>query len=400
MYRAVSFAGYFAFVALAWWISEDRRKVHWRAVTWGTGLQWALGAIVIWLPPGKKLFELLGGLVDTLIKASDEGAGFVFGRLTSEFWTFGTAVGFRVLPIVVFVSAAAGLLHHWGIVQAAVRGMAWLMKRTMRISGLEALGAALFVFFGIETVTGISGYVKKSTRSEMFTLMTAFMATIAGSVLTAYVSMGIEAKHLLAASLMSAPAAIMTAKLMVPEKEAPETSWEATYRPEITSTSSVDALSQGAMAGMKLALNIAACLIAFVGAVKLANMGLEWAFGTSVEKLLGYVLSPVALLMGVPLADAMNVGELLGIKTVLNEFLAYERMTDMANAADLSERGKLIGTYALCGFANFGSIAILVGGISTIAPERRSQVAALGLKALAGGTLAAFLTACVAGTLG
>lgn len=405
LYRLVSLAGFVLFLLAAWGMSEDRKRVNWRILAWGCGLQWILALVVLKVPYGNAPFDWLGKGVEALIRASDGGAAFLFGRLTTDF-TLMAAVAFHVLPIVIFISAVSALLYHWGIVQKVIKGMAWLMQRTMRISGLEALGSALFVFFGIETVTSIKGYMKDSTRSEMFTLMTAFMATIAGSVMGAYVAFGADPKHLITASLMSAPAAVVIAKLMIPEKATPVTTGVIKYEPEIESTNSVDALSQGATAGLKLALNIGACLIAFVGMVALINMILWGAFhstlgwNVTLERIFGYVMSPFAVLMGVPWGEATTVGELLGTKTVINEFVAYQSFQGMVQSGALSERAQTISVYALCGFANFGSVAILVGGISTLAPGRRSEIARLGLKALVGGTLAAFLTACVAGTLG
>lgn len=394
MYRLVSLLGFGVLLAIAWLLSEDRRRIHWRVLAWGCALQWLLALLVLRVRAGRWVFERLGDAVGALVSASDAGAGFLFGDLVKNY------MAFSVLPIVIFVSALSALLYHWGIVQMVIRGLAWLMQRTMRVSGLEALGSALFIFFGIETVTGIRAYMEKSTRSETFTLMTAFMATIAGSVMGAYVKIGVPAEHLLAASLMSAPAAIVVAKLMLPETETPLTAGAVKYEPAIESMNSVDALSRGAAAGLTLALGIGACLIAFVGTVALVNHVLRITLGASLEALLGYALSPLAALLGVPGEDVLLCGQLLGIKTAVNEWVAYERMTALAAAGCLSARTQLICTYALCGFANFGSIAILVGGMSVLAPERRSQFAALGVKALVSGTLAAFLTACVAGTLG
>jgi CNT family concentrative nucleoside transporter len=280
------------------------------------------------------------------------------------------------------------------------------MRRTMRISGAEALASALLVFFGIEASTAIAEYLRKMTRSELFVVMTAFMGTIAGSVLVIYVGFGAQAGHLVVASLMSAPAAVAIAKVMIPETEEPLTAAGAEFDPPRETVNVIDAAARGAGQGMKLALNIAAMLIAFVGLVFLVNLALGrtsllfFRQPLTLERLMGWCFCPLAAAMGVPWDDIPRVAELLGIKTVLNEFLAYRRMSVMqGSGAPLQPRSVIIATYALCGFANLGSIAILVGGLSGIDPERRSLFARLGWRALVAGTLAAFMTACVAGML-
>jgi len=280
-----------------------------------------------------------------------------------------------------------------------VRCAAWVMHKVMRISGAESVGAALLIFMGIESVTAIGKYIRSMTRSELFVIMTAFLATIASSVMAAYVMFGAAAGHLLAASLMSAPAAVVIAKIMVPETRTPLTAGKVEFEPKITTANVMDAAALGAADGVRLAINIGAMLIAFVGLVALVNFVLKWCTGFSLDALFGYGFAPFALAMGVPLEDAHEVGQLLGTKTVLNEFLAYQKMQGMIEAGQLSARTVTISTYALCGFANFGSIGILIGGIGGIVPQKRGEVAALAIKALIGGTLAAFMTACFAGML-
>jgi CNT family concentrative nucleoside transporter len=383
-------------IALAFAISERRRAVSVRVILWGLGLQLALALFVLKTGVGKRMFEVVDVAFRKVIGFSDSGAGFVFGHLTTE-PSYGALVAFHVLPIIVFVAALSALLYHLRVIQFVVRGMARLMQRTMKVSGAESLSAARFVFMGIECVTAIGKYVVRMTRSELFVVMTAFLATIASSVMAVYVSFGAKAGHLLAASLMSAPAAILIAKIMIPETETPATAGRVEFEPEITSANVLDALAVGAGDGVGLAINIAAMLIAFVAMVAMVNFLLKLATGVTLEQLFGYVFAGFAAVMGVPKGEWLQVGELLGIRTVLNEFLAYQRMQGMT---ELSERARMISTYALCGFANFGSIGILIGGLSGVAPKRRAEVARLGIKALVGGTLASFMTACFAGMLG
>jgi CNT family concentrative nucleoside transporter len=334
-----------------------------------------------------------------LIACSDEGAAFLFGQLTKD-PSYGAVVAFRVLPIIVFVASLSAVLYHLGVIQAVVRAMAWVMQRTMKTSGAESLSAALFVFMGIESVTAIGQYIARMTRSELFIVMTAFLATIATSVMAVYVGYGAAAGHLLAASLMSAPAAVVIAKIMIPETEQPLTAGRVEFRPEIGTVNVIDAAATGARDGVNLAITIGAMLLAFVALIALVNLVLQWATGGhTLQEMLGWCFSPFAIVMGVPKGDWLHVGQLLGWKTVLNEFYAYERMHVMITAGELSPRAVTISTYALCGFANFGSLAILIGGIGGVAPNRRADVVSLSIKALIGGTLAAFMTACYAGIL-
>jgi CNT family concentrative nucleoside transporter len=341
-----------------------------------------------------------------LLKASDAGATFLFGRLVTD-TEIGAVAAFQVLPIVIFVSALAGVLYHLGVVQLVVKGLARLMQRLMDTSGAESLACALFIFLGIEATTAIAAYIRRMTRSELFTLMTGFMATIAGSVMGAYAAfVGIErAGHLLAASVMSAPAAIVLAKIMIPETEEPMTRGRVRFDPPMEAANLIDAAARGAGQGLKLALNIGAMLIAFVGLVALVNLTLAAATGPlldepmTLERLFGYAFSPLAVAMGVPWEDALEVGRLLGKKTVLNEFLAYLDLKAMIADGSLAPRSILISTYALCGFANFGSVAILIGGLGSIDPDRKGLIARLGVRAIVSGTLAAFMTACFAGIL-
>jgi len=395
-YRFASLGGLVVMLALAYALSENRRGISLRVVLWGLALQLALVLIVIRTGPGRWAFRAVDVAFAQVLSFSDSGAGFVFGKLTSD-PSYGALVAFQVLPIVIFVSSLSAILYHLRVIQRVVGGMAWAMQRTMGISGAESLSAALFVFTGIECVTAIGKYVERMTRSELFVVMTAFLATIASSVMAAYVSFGVSAGHLLAASLMSAPAAVVIAKIMVPEAEEPVTRGHVRFEPEVRTLNLVDAAATGAGQGVALAINIGAMLIAFVALVALANFVLTRITGYSLQQVMGWAFSSFAAVMGVPRGEWLRVGELLGIKTVLNEFLAYQEMQRMVAEGLLSQRAVVISTYALCGFSNFGSIAILIGGLSGVAPIRRGEVAALGIKALVAGTLACFMTACYAG---
>jgi CNT family concentrative nucleoside transporter len=406
-YRLVSFCGLIVMLFIAWLFSENRRAISRRVVLWGLGLQLALALLFLRSAVGEGIFRVVENVFGRLLQFSDAGSSALFGSLTTD-QSLGATLAFKAMPIIIFVASLAAVLYHLGVVQTVVKGMAWLMQRTMGTSGAESLSAALLVFLGIESTTAIEDYIQRMTRSELFVVMTAFLATIASSVMGIYVDMGASAGHLLAASLMSAPAAIVIAKIMIPETDTPLTAGIVEFRPKVQTANVMDAAASGAIEGVKLAINVVAMLIAFLALVAAVNfvlegssawvmrevLGMESAEGFTLEGILGWCFSGIAAAMGVPRGEWTEVGRLLGIKTVFNEFLAYKEMAGMAG---LSERARAISTYALCGFANFGSIAILIGGLSVVAPERRSEVAGLGLRALVAGSLAAFMTACYAG---
>ncbi len=398
-YRFISFGGLLTLLAIAFVISENRRLIRPRIVICGMLIQGILCFFILKTALGHRVFDAVQGAFLRFLEFSDAGAGFLFGRLTTD-PGLGATVAFRVLPIIIFVSAVSGILYHLRIIQFVVKIAARLMQKAMHISGAESVGAALFVFLGIESVTAIKAYIQQMTRSELFVIMVAFMATIASSVMGAYVAFGAAAGHLLAASLMSAPAAVVIAKMLIPETGDPKTAGRVQFAPEVKTENIMDAAATGAADGMKLAINIAAMLIAFVGLVAMVDYVLSLFIGLSLATLFGYAFAPVATLIGVPFTDIMEVGELLGTKVVLNEFLAYEKMQGMVEAGLLTERGEMMSTYVLCGFANFGSIAILLGGLRAVAPARSSEIAALGLKALIAGLMATLATACFAGIMG
>ena len=416
--RCLSAAGLFAMFFIAWLLSENKRRVPWRILAWGMVLQFSLGIIVMrtWL--GRAFFDGVRAAFDLLTAASDEGASFVFGNLTKffllervympgpdgalveqEMFPINAVFAFHVLTVIIFVSGIAAVLQHWGVIQATVRGMAWLMRRTLKTSGAETFLTALLVFIGIESVSAVSSYVKNMTRSELFTVMTAFLSTVAASVMVAYAGFGAEPGHLMAASVMSAPAAIAIAKLMIPETKTPETTAGGHFVMPVDSENVFDAAARGASLGLNMALNVGAVLIVFVGLIFLLDQATVAATGLSATALMGYLFRPFAFLMGVPLRDIGPLAELLATKTVINEFIAYQNMQELIAAEVVSKRTITIATYALCGFANPGSLGILIGGMSAVAPERRGEIARMSLRALAAGTLAAFSTACIAGIL-
>lgn len=416
--RLVSFIGLACMIGLAWLFSENRRNVPWRILFWGVGLQLIIGILLLRTQLGRSLFFGVNRVFDVLTAASTEGASFVFGNLTRFFviervltpgsdgslvaqepFVVNAIFAFNVLPVIIFVAGISGILQHLGVIQAVVRGMSWLMRRTLKTSGAETFGAALLVFVGIESVSALGGYLQRMTRSELFTIMTAFLATIAASVMVAYAGFGAEPGHLLSASLMSAPAAILIAKLLVPETEVPETAGDGRVILPIESENIFDAAARGASLGLSMALHVAAMLIVFVGLIYLADQLSLAVLGAPINTLLGYVFRPLALVMGVPLQDVAPLSELLATKTIFNEFLAYQNLQGYIQAGSMSKRTVTIATYALCGFANPGSLGILIGGMSAVAPDRRGAIAKMSLRAFLGGTLAAFMTACIAGML-
>ena len=394
--KLISVAGLAVFLAIGLALCSDRKRINWRLVAWGVGLQIVFAVLILKTYPGLVAFDAARLAMTSVLDFSDIGSRFFFGNLVSDV-NIGAIFAFKVLPVIIFVSSLMGVLYHLGVIQLIVRAMAWVMERTMKASGVEALMAAMFVFMGIEATTSVKEYLRKMTTSEMFTVMTAFMSTIAGSVMAVYVSFGASAGHLLAASVMSAPAAIVISKLMLPESEAVSGS-EGRGLLKSDDVNIIEAAANGASDGLRLAATIGAMMLAFVALIGMMNHFFSYA-GTSFEQISGYVFMPFAYLMGVPWEDCGKVGELLGIKVVFNEFISYQKMQGMIEAGALQPRSVTIATYALCSFANFGSIAILIGGIGSIAPERKKEIARLSLKALLAGVLASFMTATIAGVL-
>ena len=409
-------------IGIAWAFSSNKRAVDWRLVATGVTLQVAFAALVLLVPGGKDVFEAIGQGFVRVLGFVNEGSRFVFGSLM-DVESLGFIFAFQVLPTIIFFASLMGVLYHLGVMQWIVRGMAWAITRLMRVSGAETTSVCASVFIGqTEAPLTIKPYISRMTQSELLTIMIGGMAHIAGGVLAAYVTMlgGTDeaaqvfyAKHLLAASIMAAPATLVIAKILVPETAEPLTRGTVNMEVEKTTANVIDAAAVGASDGLRLALNVGAMLLAFIALIALINWPLTWigevtgladAIGkpTDMATLLGYLLAPIAWVIGTPWADATAVGGLIGEKIVLNEFVAYAHLSEILRGDTdivLSPEATLIATYALCGFANFSSIAIQIGGIGGLAPERRSDLARFGLRAVLGGSIATFMTATIAGVL-
>ena len=410
-------------IGITWLFSNNKRAVDWKLVITGITLQIAFAALVILVPGGRDVFDALGKGFVKILSFVNEGSGFIFGCLMNVD-SYGFIFAFQVLPTIIFFSALMGVMYHLNIMQGIVRVMAWSITKVMRVSGAETTSVCASVFIGqTEAPLTVRPYIAKMTQSELLTMMIGGMAHIAGGVLAAYVGMlgggdpaqqAFYAKHLLAASIMAAPATLVVAKLLIPETGTPLTRGTVKMEVEKTSSNIIDAAAAGAGDGLKLALNIGAMLLAFIALIALLNAPLTWigdvtglaaAIGkpTNLSTIFGYVLAPIAWVIGTPWADATTVGSLIGQKVVINEFVAYTELSQIVNGqiagVSLSDEGRLIATYALCGFANFSSIAIQIGGIGGLAPERRHDLAKFGLRAVLGGTIATFMTATIAGVL-
>jgi CNT family concentrative nucleoside transporter len=390
--------GIVAILGLALALSTDRRAVSRRVLFWGLALQWAFALLVLRVPAGEKVLRSAGDAITAVLDCAVRGAEFVFGpKLAAPDGPVGFVFAFRVLPTVIFVAALFAVLYHLGVMQWVVRGFARVMAWLMGASGAESLNVAASLFLGqTEAPLTIRPYLPRLTRSELLTVMTSGMAHVSGGVMAAYIAFGVEARHILTAVIMTAPGTILLSKLMVPETEVPETLGTVANDAERPDTNVLDAASRGTREGLQLSLNIAAMLIAFIGLIALINIGLGFA-NTSLEHLFGLAGAPVAYLLGVPWDDCRAVGGLLGTRTVLNELIAFGELG--ALKTQIAHRSFTIATFALCGFANFSSIGIQLGGIGALAPERRADLARLGFRALLAGTLANFLSACIAGIL-
>jgi len=398
MHRLVSLIGLLVMMLLAWLLSVNRRRMNLRLIASGLALQFLLAVLILWTTPGQMVFSAARGFVTTMVGFSNTGAEFVFGKDFKEHF-----FAFSVLPTIVFVSSVMAVLFHLGILQKIVEFMAKVMAWVMDVSGSESLATAANVFMGMaEAPLVIKPYIKTMTRSELMAMMTGGMATISGATLAAYAGLGADAGHLLTASIISAPAALVVAKIMVPEQEQSLTKGVIKVQIPKEDANVLDAACRGASEGAKLAINIAAVLICFIAFVALLNWVLSCLPNLAgepltLERILGWLLAPLAWIMGVEWNDAGTVGMLLGKKTILNEFIAYLDLVKYKDA--ISPRSFTIATYALCGFANFGSVAIQIGGYSSLVPTRRKDFAKLGLRAMAGGLLAGFMTATIAGVL-
>ncbi|MEH2065589.1 MAG: NupC/NupG family nucleoside CNT transporter [Nostoc sp.] len=401
MERAISALGILVFIGISYAFSVNRRAVRWRIVAWGLGLEFVFALVILKTPWGLNVFKSLGDIVSQFLAFSDVGAKFVFGENFKDHF-----FAFEVLPTIIFFSAFISVLYYYGILQRVVNVMAWVMMKTMKTSGSESLSCAGNIFLGpTESALMVKPYIANMTQSELHAVMTGGFATIATGVLGAYLSFGIPAEHLIAAFFMTAPTSLVVSKLLYPETEVSETVGKVEMNVETNYVNVIDAATTGAIDGVKLAVNVAVMIMAFLGLLAALNALMGWlgAFvglpQLSLQWILSFVMAPVAWLMGVPWADCRQVGALLGTKTILNEFIAFLDLKALIQSGKISQRAVIIATYALCNFANIGSIGITIGGIAGIAPNRQHDLARMGVRSMIGGLLAGFITASIAGML-
>lgn len=420
-----SLIGISVFIGIAYAISENRSKISWKLILSALGLQFLLAVLVLKVPIFSNMLQALSGFFVELINFANRGAQEVFGKLASDPFTYNTVIGFQVLPAIIFFAALTSLLYYFGILQKMVYALAWVMSKTMKLSGAESLAAAANVFIGqTEAPLVVKPYLEKMTRSEIMALMSGGFATIAGTVLAAFIlflggdddaQRALYGKHLITASILSAPAALLFAKLMVPETE--DVVEDLEISEDDLGSNAFDAISKGTTEGLRLAMNVGAMLIVFIGFVTMANYLLGDLLGAktglnswvasitdgrfdsfTLEFIFGIIFAPVAWLIGVDSGNLMVSGQLLGEKLVINEFFAFIHLGELkASGAITDERTLILLTYALCGFSNFPSMGIQIGGISAVAPGQRSTICSLAIKAVTAGSFACFATACVAG---
>jgi CNT family concentrative nucleoside transporter len=414
MERLLSALGIPVLIFIGWLVlSTDRRHFPWRVVIWGVGLQLIFAMLILWTPWGRLAFQLLGDLTTKFLSYSNAGAEFMFGNLVKDEYqkTFGFQFAFAILPTIIFVGSVMSIGYHFGILQRLVRAVAWVMSKTMGTSGAESLSNAVNIFVGqTEAPLVIRPFLNSLTHSELNAIMVGGFAGIAGGVMAGYILIGIPAKHLLAACVMCAPASFVFAKIAVPEREKPLTSG-IVQMPEIPKASNfIDAAANGARDGLILAANVGAMLIAFIGLIALVNAVLGWASGhffdwgfmyfpASLRDIFSVIFAPLGFIVGVPWSECRDFGYLIGTQLSINEFVAYLELSKMIHAGVLSERTITLASYALCGFCNFSSVAIQIGGIAALVPDRRHELAQLGLRAMFCGSLACLQTATIAGVL-
>jgi concentrative nucleoside transporter, CNT family len=411
MPRLQPLVGLTVIMSFAYAMSSNRRAIDRRTVAWGLSLQVIFALLVLKTAIGQRVFQTLGGAINRLLDFAFVGSSFVFGPLGDKVvWPrimtqvlgpegarYGVVFAFQVLPTIIFIAALFAILYYFGIMQIVVRLFAVVMHRVMRASGAESLNVAASIFMGqTEAPLTIRPYLPRMTESELMTVMTSGMAHISGGIMAAYILFGIEAQHLLTAVIMTAPGTLMMAKIFVPETGVPETMGRVRLEVERTDVNVIDAAGRGTGEGLSLALNVGAMLISFLALIALVNALLGIA-GLSLQQIFGWVFAPIAWSMGVPWRDAPTIGNLLGTRMALNEFVAYSQLGPLK--ASLDPRSFTIATFALCGFANFSSIGIQIGGIGALAPTRRHDLARLGVRAMLAGTLANFITATIAGFL-
>ena len=405
MEQLTGIIGIIVLLGIAYLLSNNRKLINLNIIAWGLGLQISFAFIILKTPLGKALFSYLNVIIIKLISFADAGSDFLFKSFVPEVGYHLALVNFafRALPVIIFFSSLIAVTYHFGIIQFIIKKIAFIMEKTMKTSGAETLSVSANIFVGqTEAPILIRPYISPMTKSELMTVMVGGFATVAGSVMALYVSwlnnIPSIAGHLLAASVMSAPAALMIAKIIYPETEKPKTFDSKNIDVNTTDTNAMDAIGRGATDGMKLAANVAAMLIAFISMVAMVNFILGYA-NTSLQEILGFIFKPIAWTMGIPWDEAKIVGTLMGEKIVLTELIAFGDLSNLIEQNLLSERSSIIASYALCGFANFGSIGIQLGGIGAMAPERRNDLSNLVIKAMIGGALASWLTASIAGIL-
>ncbi|MDP6544916.1 MAG: nucleoside transporter C-terminal domain-containing protein [Phycisphaerae bacterium] len=406
-YNLISLLGIFGLMVIAWALSTNRRRVNFRVIVWGVGLQLALGVLVFLVLGRTGAFDHVGSAVTSFFNAAMEGTKFVFGPLSDPATSNGFILGLHALPAVIFFSALMSLLYYWRVMPMLIRAFAWVFTRLMRISGAESLCVAANIFVGVESATAVRPHLAKMTRSELTTILAAGMATVAATTLFIYVgflqeSFPMIAAHLISASVLSAPAAIVLSKILVPETDQPETMGKHIELHYEKQSGAIEAIITGAMAGVKLLVGIVALLIAFLGIVGVINLILSGIGGTdfqlSLQSILAYVMYPFAILIGVPPEDAMEAGKLLGERAIVTEIPAYLNLkAAIADGRIKNPRTVVVLAYSLCGFAHVASMAIFVGGISALVPERKKDLAAVGPRALLAATLACLMTGAIAG---
>ena len=403
MGRFTGVLGILTILGLAYLFSTSRRSIRLKTVAWGLGLQLALGLFVLRVKSGEWLFQELGNGAKKLLDFSYVGSSFVFGDLGTNHSSLGLIFAFQVLPTIIFIAAFFAVLYHLGVMQIIIRGAAWLMTIIMGASGAESLNVAASIFMGqTEAPLTIRPFLPKLTKSELMTVMTSGMAHISGGMMAAYMRVGgADAKHLLTAVIMTAPGTLLMAKMLVPETEQPLTAGRVEMPPSEKESNVLGAIARGTVDGLHLALNVAAMLITFLALLALANAIMGWThlhiswFPYSLQQVFGWVFAPVAWLIGIPWHDAPTIGNLLGTRMVLNEFVAFAQLGTLKGTLD--PRSFTIATFALCGFANFSSIGIQIGGIGALAPEQRGQLAKFGIRAMLAGTMANLLSAAIVG---
>jgi len=415
--RFTGVLGILAVLLAAWLFSTDRKRIRWRTIFWGLGLQITFAFLVLRFGWGRDAMAWAGGVITNMLSATFAGTRILFGELgLPNSGAFGKLIApnsgaifaFQVLPTIIFISAFFAVLYHIGVMQRIIRVMAWVMLKTMRISGAESMNVAASIFMGqTEAPLTIRPFLSKATRSELMVIMTSGMAHVSGGIMAMYISQGVEARHLLSAVIMTSPGTILMAKMLVPETEKPATEGKVVIpKDELHADENfIGAIARGTIDGGKLAMNVGIMLISFLALVALLDMMLNWTHGLphmgwmpgSLGQILGFFFAPVAWLIGVPWHDCMAIGNLLGTRMALNEVIAYIQLGQLHAAKLIQDRSFTIATFALCGFANLGSIGMQIGGIGALVPERRNDLARLGVRAMFAGTMANLISASIAG---